>query len=304
MKILVTGARGFLGRAVAGQLVKLGHDVYGLSTVDHNNCDENLKLDWVTADLFSPLEINMIMEKFQFTGLVHLAWDTTPGSYWQSNDNLRWIAASLNLFETFRSHGGKRIIVAGSSAEYQWGKNPVLDEISTPKKPSSLYGVSKNALREVMESWAQLNGISWGWGYIFNIFGPCEKKERLIPKILIKLLHREEIHFDDGLIYRDFLHIDDAGEAFAAFFNSDVEGVVNIASGQSTCVRYILQTIADLVDAPNLIKFGTVSNKHEEPVSVVAAINRLKKEVGWSAKISLQDRLESTCEWWKTTIGV
>jgi UDP-glucuronate decarboxylase len=303
LKVLVTGASGFLGRAVTEQLILLGYDVYGLSTVDHDACGQISKLSWVTADLFSPLDITLLMEKHQFEGLVHLAWDTTHGSYWQSNDNLRWVATSLHLFEAFRIYGGKRIVVAGSSAEYQWGIDPILDENTTKIIPSSLYGVSKNALRSMLESWAPQNNISWGWGCIFNIFGPFEKKDRLIPKNIVRLIRKETIPFDDGLLYRDFLHVDDAGTAFAAFFKSNVEGVINIASGQSTSVRQILQTIAELLDASDLIMFDAVASNDNEPESVIASVDRLKKEIGWSAKISLRDRLASTCAWWKTKIN-
>ena len=300
MKVLVTGAGGFLGRTVAEHLALLGYDVYGLSSTDHNQCGKMPKLNWVTADLFSPLNVDFFMEKLQFEGLVHLAWDTTHGSYWQSNNNMKWVAASLHLFEAFRTHGGKRIVGAGSSAEYQWGVDPILDESTTKIVPYSIYGISKNALRSILESWAPKNNISWGWGRIFNIFGPFENKARLIPKSIIRLLKREKIPFDDGLIYRDFLHVDDTGAAFAAFFKSNVEGAVNIGSGQSRSVRHVLQIIAHLLDASDLIKFGAVARSHGEPESVVASVKRLEKEVGWFTKVSLEDRLASTCEWWKT----
>jgi len=155
----------------------------------------------------------------------------------------------------------------------------------------------------MFESWAPQNNISWGWGCIFNIFGPLENEDRLIPKSIVRLMRREKILFDDGLLYRDFLHVSDAGEAFAAFFKSKIEGVVNIASGQSTSVRHVLQIIADLLDASDLIKFGEVDINDNEPESVIASVNRLEKEIGWSTKASLRDRLASTCEWWKTTIN-
>ena len=302
MKVLVTGASGFLGRAVTAQLVLLGYDVYGLTLTGHDGGGESSKLNYVKGDLFSVQDVSLLMEKHQFGGLLHLAWESQHGAFWQSNENFRWVAASLYLLEAFRIHGGKRVVVAGSSAEYQWGAEPVLDESTTQRIPSSLYGVSKNALRLMLESWAAINDISWGWGSMFNIFGPYEKKDRLIPKCIIRLLRREKIIFDDGLLYRDFLHVDDAGAAFSAFFKSNVEGVVNIASGQSTSVRHVLQTIAGLVDASELIRFDKAANKNNEAKSVVASVGRLEKEVGWSTNIVLRDRLALTCDWWKTTI--
>jgi len=301
MKVLVTGASGFLGRAVTTQLELLGYDVYGLGLSAHDDFGEHSSSKFIAVDLFSETDVNLFMKKHQFEGLVHLAWDTQHGNYWQSNENFKWVAASLRLFEEFRINCGKRIVVAGSSAEYQWGEEPVLDEYTTPRSPASLYGVSKNSLRLMLQSWALQNDLSWAWGSVFNIFGPFENRNRLIPKNILKLLNRETILFDDGLLYRDFLHVKDAGAAFSALFKSDVQGVVNIASGQSISVRDVLQTIADLVNASGLIHFDESRNYNNLPKSVIASVNRLEKEVGWSTEISLFDRLASTCRWWRTT---
>lgn len=297
MKVLVTGAGGFIGKPVSKCLSQVGHNVYCLRTSkDLLKSDNHLSM--ITADLLSPIEVTQLMNRHKFDGLVHLAWETTPKSYWESNENLKWVSASLHLLEMFRRNGGQRVIIAGSSAEYQWGEDLILDEYKSPKIPSSLYGVSKNALYSIIEKWATVNQVSWAWAHLFNVFGPFENKQRLIPKIISQLHSGVSIDFDDGLLYRDFLHVDDVGHAFTALLDSSVSGAVNIASGQSITIREVVTILGEITGRSNLLNFGSLNN-FSGPESVVAAVTRLKNEIGWSAQRSIHDRLTSTCKWWE-----
>jgi len=303
MRVLVTGASGFLGRSVSDQLLRLGFDVYGLSRNEESDLSRSSKIKWITADLFAPIDVNLLMAEYHFEGLIHLAWETSHGTYWNSTKNLLWVGASLCLFEAFSRCGGKRLVVAGSSAEYHWDGEERLDEFKSPLVPDSLYGVSKNALRQVLDSWAALNNLSWAWGRIFNLFGNGEEEGRLIPRIARKLLNDEDVPFDDGLLYRDFLHVDDAADAFTALFESDVRGAVNIASGEARSIRDIMQCVADLLGKKDLIHFNQIESQLNEPRSVVASTGRLNNEVNWSPSLDFNERLSTTCDWLRTNIN-
>ncbi|MFW2440689.1 MAG: NAD-dependent epimerase/dehydratase family protein [Arenicellales bacterium] len=302
MKVLVTGANGFLGNTVIKPLIERGHDIVALTRSPVDKHSVKYYVSWVKGDIHSPTEIEKIIKDEKPDGLLHLAWDTTHGNYWNSNKNLRWTAASLYLAESFIRHGGKRIVVAGTSAEYKWGQNQLLDENTSEFSPDSLYGINKHSLHEILQASVIQNDVSWAWGHIFNIFGPGEKKERLIPRVIIKLINNEEVLFDDGMLYRDFLYVDDAGSAFAALLDCNVQGSVNIASGKAITVKYLVQTIAKILGKSSLVQFDDNKAPTAEPSYIVGSINKLRREVGWSPNEDFYQQLQSTCDWWRNSL--
>ncbi len=296
--MLVTGARGFLGMQVLKPLVDRSYEVHAVGRADPSQ-NTSPTVYWHKADLLIPSQVDKLLHLIKPAGLLHFAWDTTPGSYWNSSLNLDWTAATLHLLRMFSAAGGQRAVLAGTSAEYLWGEQEPLDETRTPLLPASLYGTCKNAVREILQSWATLNGISWAWGRIFNIFGPFERDERLIPRVIRTLLSGEALSFDDGRVYRDFLHVADAGEAFAALFASKVSGPINVASGDAVKIRDVISTIATHLGAQHLVRFGALANNPKDRHPIVANVKRLHSELGWKASNTLSNRLRETTDWWR-----
>lgn len=293
MKVLVTGATGFVGRQVSHSLLKRGHEVAGPRSSSEGHAGTINRLD-----LFDSVAVDSFLSAERPEGLIHLAWETNPGTYWESPANLTWTAASLRLLESFSRHGGKRAVIAGTSAEYSWEGEGDLAEASTDLTPNSLYGISKDSLRRILEAWAPGAGVSLAWGRLFCPFGPYEKPSRLIPKTILKLHAREEIAFDSGSLIRDFLHVEDLGAAFAALFDSGVEGAVNLASGEGLSVREVLSTIGECLGRIDQIKFDVQPDPEGQPPRIVAAIQRLRNEVNWSPTRTTRQRLAETCDWW------
>ncbi len=69
----------------------------------------------VESEIVPPREV-------QPTHLLHFAWIATPGVYWDSAENFRWVSAGERLLRSFRAHGGRRVVMAGSCAEYDWAR--------------------------------------------------------------------------------------------------------------------------------------------------------------------------------------
>lgn len=291
MKILVTGGHGFIGKPTVENVANLGHEV--LAPHSWESSPEN------GLDLLDSVAAETYLSRHRPEGLIHLAWDTTPGAYWETPANLTWTAASLQLLEAFARHGGERAIVAGTSAEYSWKSSDSLDEATTPLEPDSLYGVSKDSLRRILEALAPGAGLSLAWGRIFCPYGPHEKASRLIPKLITRLEAGEPLPFDSGHLTRDFLHVDELGSAFATLFDSGFEGAVNLASGEDLTIREVLTQLGQSLGRTDQIQFDQLPNPEGQPPRVVASTERLQTAIGWAPSKSNKERLEETCLWWR-----
>jgi nucleoside-diphosphate-sugar epimerase len=227
-----------------------------------------------------------------------LAWYTAHGSFWTSPENLRWVQASLELLRAFAACGGKRTVFAGSCAEYDWSFGGCSEGI-TPTTPRSLYGTCKNALQQIFAQYCRQEKISGGWGRIFFLYGPHEAKARLIPSVITALLDSKPARCRDGSQIRDFLHVEDAASAFCALLSSDVEDVVNIASGRPVSIKEVVELIAVKMGRRDLIELGTLDVSEAEAPMVVADTRRLAQEVAWQPKYDLSTGLDDVIEWWK-----
>ncbi|MGJ8696673.1 MAG: NAD-dependent epimerase/dehydratase family protein [Verrucomicrobiaceae bacterium] len=280
MKIFLTGATGFIGRHVLPALQRRGHEVVT-----------------TRIDLLNPSEVRDFLESGRFEGLVHLAWEATPGKYWTSPENPKWTEASLEMLENFGRCGGRRVVMGGTSAEYAWGGEGDLSE-SSVLEPDSLYGRSKNLLRESAEQMAEELGVSMAWGRVFCPFGPFEDERRLIPRLVKKLEGEGEIPFDSGRLERDFLAVEELGDAFGALFDSPVGGAVNLASGEGVTIREVFQLLARSRGQEGRLVFDVLPDPEGQVPRVVAAVDRLRDEVGWCPGRSLAESLSSTAHWW------
>ena len=294
-RVLVTGARGFIGRRCLPRLAAAGYEIHAVTRQPDPGSGRDIV--WHRLDLFDAPEVRALVRKVLPSHLLHLAWVTEPGQYWTSPDNPRWLAASLDLLHAFHEAGGVRVVMAGSCAEYDW-KFGVCSETSTPLASATLYGASKHALSAKLESFSAQTGLSAAWGRIFFPYGPGEHPSKLIPSVINALLAGRPAPCSSGEQQRDFLHVDDVAGAFAALLDSAVTGAVNIGSGKATAVKVVVRAIADLLERPDLIQLGALPATTEPPL-VVAEIRRLREEVGWQNGISLDSGLRSTIKWWK-----
>jgi len=302
-KVLVTGATGFLGRNSLPALLQRGWEVHAFTRHAPLAADAE-KVCWHEVDLLDHATVRALLQTVRPAALLHLAWETTHGAYWKSPANLEWTAASLYLLHDFAAVGGRRVVVAGSSAEYEWGGAAALDERRSRLRPDSPYGICKNSLRQILEAWAPGVGLSWAWGRIFNLFGPEDNPVRLLPKVIRTLAAGLPLPFDDGRLVRDFLHVADAGDTFAALLAGEVQGAVNVASGQPVAIREVVTTLATALGATHQLAFDALPAPVGQPARVVAATARLRDEVGWQPAVGLAQRLGETCAWWRAQVNV
>ena len=188
--------------------------------------------------------------------------------------------------------GGRRAVLAGTCAEYDWSVAGRCREGATPLAPATLYGTCKHTLRQVAESlWDAPDAPSLAWGRIFFLYGPHEHSARLVPSVIASLLAEEPARCSHGRQQRDFLHVSDVARAFVALLSSEVRGAVNIGSGESVPIAQLVEQLGRLCGAPQLVQLGALPARAGEPEELVADTARLREEVGFTPSLTLEQGL-------------
>jgi nucleoside-diphosphate-sugar epimerase len=310
-RVLVSGAGGFIGRWSVPALLRSGYEVHAvLSAKANRSVPEQLRgAELHAADLLDEAAAANLMSEVAPTHLLHFAWIATPGLYWNSAENFRWLAASEHLMRCFRTHGGRRAVMAGSCAEYDWSRVEVCDELLSPladeaaagHAPASLspYAACKIALQSSLAELGRCEHMSTAWGRIFFQFGPHEHPDRLVPSVISNLLQNREAPCTHGRQVRSFLHVADVGAAFAAVLASDLQGPVNVGSGERIALADLVDRIGRQIGRPDLVRLGARPAAPGEPPILVPDVHRLHREAGWLPSFTLDAALSDTIEWWR-----
>lgn len=239
MRVLVTGATGFVGETLLAQIGR--HDVVCVG----RNRPARLPpgVAWVDGDLRSlDAGARKAIEGFAPECCVHLAWVGLPDySLDRCLDNLR---AGAQWFQFLRDIGCRRIVAAGSCWEYGACSGPV--EESSSGGQVNLFAAHKNALREIGQSLLQGSDCELIWARIFFVYGLRQRPTSLIPTAIraMKLGDAPRIGTPDAI--NDFVHVQDVASALQCLVErADACGIYNIGSGKPASVAEVVNVIAD-----------------------------------------------------------
>ena len=283
MKVLITGASGFIGRHVLKCLQNSNIDV----VLAGRNIPAGFLGDFIKADLLELSDFKNLVSKANASHLIHLAWYAEHGSYWSSSLNLRWVEASIKLTEAFCASGGQHIVAAGTCAEYDWSYGYCIEE-KTPLIPATLYGTSKDATRRLLMAICANHKVTCSWGRIFMPYGPGEDSRRLIPS-LNNVFNLKQPPFAVGSYsFRDLLHVQDVASGFMSLLTSRAHGEFNICSGIPTQISEVINLLARAQNQDPRIMFEHSVSRIGEPHMIVGENKKLAL-LGWSVKHRLED---------------
>lgn len=294
-RILVTGATGFIGRHVLPLLANEGWEVHAVSSSDP--VINIAGVFWHKCNLLDQHEAQVLVATVAASHCLHLAWYAEPGKFWNSPKNFRWVRATLNIMEAFHASGGKRVVAAGTCAEYDWNYGYCREDV-TPLVPATPYGRCKHAIHCLMQAYGDAYGLQVAWGRLFYLYGPHEARGRLFSSVAESLLRGEEARCTHGNQIRDFLHVEDVAAAFACMMSADAVGPFNIGSSQPVTVREVAKIIAREIGRPDLLRLGAIPAPADE-APVIIADNRKLLALGWRQRYSLIQGVAHTARWWR-----
>lgn len=286
MKILLTGASGYLGTHVLERLRQSGLEVVLLGRSRPRGAEA---LHFIEADLLGDDDLTPRLREVGVTHLLHLAWYAEYGKYWTSPLNMRWLDASLRLLQAFGDSGGRHVAMAGTCAEYDW-HHGYLREDTTPLAPASLYGVAKDATRRMATALCAARGMTLAWGHVFFPFGPGEARQRMLPSLIEVFRGRAAPFGVNTTAYRGMLPVADAAQALVHLLLHGCDGRYNICSGQPALLGDVVSHLAQLCGAdPNPV-LNLATARPDDPQMLVGDNTRLLA-TGWRPLQTLEQGL-------------
>jgi nucleoside-diphosphate-sugar epimerase len=303
MKVLLTGAGGFVGSQVARALVADGANVFALLGPDEatsriDDVADGLRI--VRGDLCDDTTLEALA-RIEPEVCVSAAWYANPTDYLDSPRNVDLMAATLRLALKLAKSGCRRFVGVGTCFEYDTSLGYLSER--TPIAPGRVYSACKAGTWLALEQIGRTTGMATAWARLFYLYGPAEDPRRLVPIVIQSLLEGREVATTPGEQVRDFLHVSDAATALAAIARSDVEGPVNVGSGVPVTVADIVGRLASITGRTGLLKLGALPYRAGDPMFVCADPHRLVRECGWAPRFTLQSGLEDAVAWWRARTG-
>jgi UDP-glucose 4-epimerase len=316
VKILVTGAAGYIGSVVTERLIADGHAVTALDNLQHGHREAvHESATFVAGDLLDREWLRSVLEDERYDAVVHLAAEAlidesvrNPGRFFQVN-----LTGGLNLLDAMAAGGTRRLVFSSTAAVYgEPDALPIREDAA--KKPVNAYGESKLAFERALPWYARAHGLAHVSLRYFNACGATDRcgerhepETHLIPILLdVALGIRPSIQLfgtdydtPDGTCVRDYIHVSDVAEAhvrcLAAMEDLGAEAF-NLGNGNGYSNREVIDAVQRVTRRQ--ITVVPADRRPGDPARLVASADRIGRRLGWRPAISdLDAMIESAWRW-------
>ncbi len=306
MRILVTGGAGFIGSHTVDALVASGAgEVSVLDDLSAGKRSQvNAKAVLYQTDLRDAAAVASVVERTRPEVIFHLAaqMDVRRSVADPAFDAQVNLVGFLNLMESARKHGLKRVIFSSTGGAIYGEQDEFPCNEDHPRRPVSPYGVAKEATEAYLFFYKAEYGIDYLALRFGNVYGPRQDPHGEAGVVAIfcgRILDGQPVTiFGDGTQTRDYVYVGDVVRAVAAAAKSSASGIaLNIGTGIETNVNDLYSTLAGIADFPTRAEHAP-ARPGEQKRSVISPA-RAERELGWRPEKKLADGLEETFKYFK-----
>lgn len=294
-KVLVTGAGGFLGTALARRLAAHADDLTGLDIAPRPSSWPGR---WVRAALSDRASCEAALSEADI--LIHAAWTGFPGTQANFRRDLDGdVGATLDLYRAACEAGVWRFVFLSSGGTVYGNAEALPIPEGAPLKPVSAYGASKAATEIYLGMLGAETGRPPAILRVANPFGPGQKPWRgqgvVATAIACALSGAEFPVWGDGEAIRDYVYVDDAADAIVLAAFAESATTYNIGSGTGLSLNAVLATVESVTG--RRLRVNRSPGEHVHVRSNVLCVDRIGTELGWSPRVAFADGVRRCLAW-------
>lgn len=301
-RVVITGATGFVGANLARRLLHDGHEVYLLARRHHRPW----RIEAVRSDVrLQEIELadeeglTRLIKTIRPEWIFHLA---AHGAYPSQTDLRQMIATNItgtaNLIAACLKTGFEAFVNTGSSSEYGFKNHPPSEDERL--EPNSHYAVTKASATLLCRQTARAHRLHLPTLRLYSVYGPYEEPSRLLPTVIVRGLRGELPPLADPTTARDYVHVDDAVEAYllaATWPTPEYGAIYNTGTGVQTTLREVAEIARRVMGIEAEPVWGSLPGRQWDTDVWVADNRKIRNALGWQPRISFEQGFLKMVEW-------
>ena len=280
MRVLVTGATGFIGRHLIPQLLSRGHTVTAVA----RNKNKAHEFDWFNDVDFSDCNIHTPIENpFKLFGrpeaVIHLAWPGLPNynDLFHFEENL---PAQYQFLKSLVEGGVGHLLVSGTCFEYGMQSGALVENM--PAAPVNPYALAKDTLRKFLQSLQQSCPFTLQWARLFYMYGSGQNPNSLLAQLDRAIDSGESVfNMSGGEQLRDYLAVENVAAGLVTLMmHPQCSGVINVCSGEPISIRRLVEQHIARRGSDIQLNLGYYSYPHYEPMAFWGDVQKISLIIG------------------------
>jgi len=298
--ILVIGGTGFIGVNLVKKLLKIGSKVTCISLKNKNKKLIHKNLKYIFCDYTN---LSLLKRKLNkpFKYIVNLGGYIDHSKFFIKGRDVidSHFLSTINLLLSLKKNSLKRYLHIGTCDEYGENKSPIKE--NSKEDPITSYAFAKLASINLITMLNKTENFPSTALRLFLVYGPHQKKDRLIPQVIDGCLKKKNFPVSKGIQLRDFCYVEDVVDAIIlALVKKEAIGkVFNVGSGKPVSVKFIINKISKIIKQGKP-QFNKIPFRKNENLKLYPSIQKISKILGWKPKTNLNVGLVKTINYYKT----